>query len=238
MLRAVLFDFSGTLVHCGDAWWQLELQTTVRAPLTLLQERGLTGDAPIDLERADSIYATLRRSARDTAVEVSAYAAVRQAAAGLGLTIADGAIEAAVDDLFRSCLADITPVAGAHETLLALSAQDLILAVISNARHGAFVRWALERLDMAHFFRAIVVSADVQLRKPQPAIFLNTLASLGVAPAAAAFVGDYHPYDMVGAQAAGLRTVWLVESGKPPDNLAADLIISRLPELAAALPHL
>ena len=64
------------------------------------------------------------------------------------------------------------------------------------------------------------------------------LKTLGVEPHNAAFVGDYHPYDMVGAHAAGLRTIWMPEPGRPVDNLPADAVISSLRELIPALERL
>ncbi len=238
MIRAVLFDFSGTLVNCGDAWWKLELVTTVRAPLELLHERRQITVSDADLARADDLYARLKREARETGIEIAAHDAARQAAAALGLSLPDGLLDAAVDELFCACLADCLPIDGAVDMLSALQQQGLVLAVISNARHGLFVRWALERLDMARFFQAIVVSADVRLRKPRPEIFWDTLRELGIAPSQAAFVGDYHPYDMVGAQAAGMYSIWLVEPDQPHDDLPADLVIDRLADLPPAVARL
>jgi HAD superfamily hydrolase (TIGR01509 family) len=238
MISAVLFDFSGTLANCGDAWWKLELVTTVRAPLALLAERGAVTLSEQDLARADELYVDLRRVAKETGVEISAHDAARQAATALGLNAPDHMLDDAVDELFRACLPDVAPLDGAIEALQALRQSGLALAVISNARHGPFVSWALERLGMAGFFRQVVVSADVRLRKPRPEIFWNTLHDLGVPPCDAAFVGDYHPYDMVGARAAGLWAIWLLEPGKSHDDLPCDAVISSLPELPHALTQL
>jgi FMN phosphatase YigB (HAD superfamily) len=238
MINAVLFDFSGTLANCGERWWQLELTTTVHAPLALLHERGVVALDDVTLARADDLYADLKRVAKESGVEISAFEAARQAAATLHVGVPDAALEAAVDELFAACLGDVTPLDGAGDVLAELAHSGLALAVISNARHGPFVRWALQRLDLAHFFRSIIVSADVRLRKPRPEIYWNTLRDLGVSPANAAYVGDYYPYDMVGARAAGLRSVWLIEPGKPHDDLPADAVISSLRHLPEALDAL
>jgi HAD superfamily hydrolase (TIGR01509 family) len=232
MIRAVLFDFSGTLANCGDAWWNLEIVTTVRAPLTLLRERGvisLTDDA---LQRADDLYKDMKRVARETGIEISAQEATLQAADALGLDVTDDVLDATVDELFRACLPGTSPLDGALEMLRDLQRRNLTLAVISNARHGAFVPWTLDRLGMLPFFRSVVVSADVHLRKPRPEIYWDTLKQLGIAAADAAYVGDYHPFDMVGARAAGMYAIWLIEPGKPHDDLPADAVIHHLSELA------
>ena len=75
-------------------------------------------------------------------------------------------------------------------------------------RHGL-----LERVD------ATVFCMDVGWRKPHRAPFDRALSLLDVAAAEAIFVGDDHRWDVVGAQAAGLRPV-LLGSGlreAPPD---------------------
>ena len=231
VIRAVLFDFSGTLANCGAAWWALELTTTASAPLRLLRQRSVLSISDEALDCADQLYRKLHVAARTSGVEVSACEAARRVAASLGVAVADGALDAAVDELFRACLPDVVPIDGALDTLRELHHRSLALGVISNARYSPFVFWALKRLEMLPFFRTVVVSADVGLRKPQPEIFLNTLADLGIAAQEAAYVGDYYPYDMVGARAAGLHSVWLTDADKPHDDLPADLIISHLPDL-------
>lgn len=238
MIHAVLFDFSGTLANCGERWWNLELVATVRSPLTLLRQRGAIAISDDDLERAEELYKMMKQAAKESGVEISAQEATQQAAASLGLAVSAALINDTVDELFRACLPDTSPLDGAVATLEALQASGLAMAVISNARHGSFVPWTLKRLGMARFFRSIVVSADVHLRKPRPEIYWNTLAEMGVAPHEAAYVGDYWPYDMAGARAAGMRTIWLIEAGKPHDDLPADAVISGLPELLAVLTRL
>jgi HAD superfamily hydrolase (TIGR01509 family) len=238
MIRGVLFDFSGTLVNCGDAWLKLELVTTVRAPLTLLRQRGAVSVTDDQLDSADELYKAMKQTARDTGVEISAQEATRQAARELGLSLPDKLIDDVVDELFYACLPDAAPLDGAGAALQQLQQRGLTLAVISNARHGAFVPRALERLDMTRYLRTIVVSADVHLRKPRPEIYWNTLTGLGLSPSEAAYVGDYHPFDIVGANAAGLSSIWLVEPGRPHDDLPARVVISRLDQLGAALDSL
>jgi HAD superfamily hydrolase (TIGR01509 family) len=238
MMHAVLFDFSGTLVDCGPTWWALEVTTTVHAPLTILNKRGVISVSDAALQRADDLYAEMKRVARETCIEVSAQDALHRALAGLGLSVPDHVINQTVDEIFGACLPDAVARDGALETLQALQQQGLVAAVISNARYGPYVPQALDRLGMKPFLRSVTTSADARLRKPHPDIFRNVLAALDVAPHDAAFVGDYYPHDMAGARAAGMHAVWLVEPGQPRDNLPVDLVIARLPELLPALLQL
>jgi len=61
--------------------------------------------------------------------------------------------------------------------------------------------------------------------KPMPHIFRVALARLGVAPAEAAMVGDSLASDIAGAQAVGLRTIWLAPPGAATGDVHADLTI-------------
>lgn len=238
MIRAVLFDFSGTLADCGETWWRLELTSTVCAPLELLHGRGVLTLRDGDLARADSLYTDMQRRAKDTGIEISAHEALRQTADALGLHIPATMLDDAVDELFSACLPDVSALDGAAAMLAELVQRGLALAVISNARHGPFVHWALDQLGLACFFRSVVVSADVRLRKPRPEIFWNTLEPLAVAPAEAAYVGDYYPYDMVGARAAGMKSIWLRTPGKPAADQPADAVIACLSDVPPVIDAL
>ncbi len=71
--------------------------------------------------------------------------------------------------------------------------------------------------------------------KPMPSIFRAALARLGVSPEEAAMIGDNLASDVRGAQAVGLRTIWLA----PPDAVASevhpDLTIHAFAELTGRL---
>ena len=115
------------------------------------------------------------------------------------------------------------------ETLSALAARGLRLAVVSNWDRR--LPLLLERLGLAARFEAIVVSSAVGREKPDPAIFRAALAALGVAPEEAVHVGDHPREDVEGALAVGMRALHLDRSGRGGD--LADLA-GLLPWLATA----
>jgi REG-2-like HAD superfamily hydrolase len=94
---------------------------------------------------------------------------------------------------------------GARESLRSLSSRGWRLAVVSN--WDTRLRTLLEGFEMASIFDAIVVSAEVGIEKPDPRIFAVACERLGVEPAAAVMVGDSSEDDVLGARAAGLRTL-------------------------------
>ncbi len=90
------------------------------------------------------------------------------------------------------------------------------LALISNFDHPPHVHRLLDDLALRPFFDAVVVSGDVGVKKPDPAIFAPALAQTGLVADEVIFVGDSPEDDVAGAQAAGLWPVLIRRS------LAAD----------------
>lgn len=71
--------------------------------------------------------------------------------------------------------------------------------------------------------------------KPTPHIFRAALARLGVPPEGAAMVGDSLISDVQGAQAVGLRTIWLAPPGAVAGDVQPDLTIHAFAELRGRL---
>lgn len=109
------------------------------------------------------------------------------------------------------------------------------LAVISNGL-ARDQRRKLARLGLTERFAAIVISEEVDLQKPDPAIFACALDAIGASPSSAIYVGDNPAHDIVGAHAAGMRGVWIDrDDGLFPATAGADARITSLEELPALL---
>ena len=86
------------------------------------------------------------------------------------------------------------------------------LALISNFDHPPHIHQLLGELALRPFFDAVVVSGDVGVKKPDPAIFTPALEQTGLVADEALFVGDSPEDDVAGARAAGLRPVLIRRS--------------------------
>jgi putative hydrolase of the HAD superfamily len=93
-------------------------------------------------------------------------------------------------------------IPGAGEAVAGLASRGLALAVVANWDYT--LPEHLERLGLAHHFRAVVTSAEVGAPKPDPLPFRAALGALGIEPARALHIGD-DEVDERGAAAAGLR---------------------------------
>lgn len=92
-----------------------------------------------------------------------------------------------------------------------LQQMGLTLGIVANwaPSLARFVR----EFELDGFFTAVVSSAQVGARKPDPHIFRVALRQMGVGPDAALHVGPSVEEDVSGALAASVRPVWLDRTG-------------------------
>jgi putative hydrolase of the HAD superfamily len=91
-------------------------------------------------------------------------------------------------------------------------------------------------LGLDHYFEAIVVSGELNIRKPDPAIFEHMLRELDLSPAAAIYVGDNLEADIGGAHAARMAAVWINRLDATAGDFAPDAEITTLDDLLPLLP--
>ena len=109
------------------------------------------------------------------------------------------------------------------------------LAVVTNGA-SCLQREKLDYAGLADRFDVIVVSADVGVGKPDPAVFRHALQRLGAANGRAVMVGDSLARDVDGAEAAGLAAIWVNRARRArPDGRRMLVEIRSLAELAGAL---
>ena len=85
-----------------------------------------------------------------------------------------------------------------------------------------------------HYFKRVIESAVVGVRKPNPAIFALGVCALDLPASQVVVVGDTFDKDIAPAHSLGCRTVWikgLQWEEKPCDETMPDGIISRITEL-------
>lgn len=84
-------------------------------------------------------------------------------------------------------------------------------------------------------FDVVVISGDLGIAKPKPALFQHALARLGIAAEDAVMVGDSVERDVRGAEAAGVRGIWLNRDGASPPEPNGHAEISTLAALRGVL---
>lgn len=93
----------------------------------------------------------------------------------------------------------------------------------------------LNRIGLADVFEVSIAAHQTGCCKPDARIFRQACEMLSVAPEQAVYVGDDPHLDVLGAQRAGLRAVWLKRpelTTKPlPDDITPDAICTSLDDL-------
>lgn len=105
-------------------------------------------------------------------------------------------------------------------------ARQVALGTISNGSAD------LAAIGMAGHFRISIAAHQFGSAKPDPAIFQAACAALDVDPAETVYVGDDPLLDVVGAQKAGLRAVWMNRFDRVlPEHVRPDASCTNLLEL-------
>jgi putative hydrolase of the HAD superfamily len=220
VLRAVLFDWGGTLMR--DEWSDEIALEGHSAGLAALARDGLPDPATFTSYLREH-EAELFPLMSEDEIDISDVMAGSFRDHGVELTDDDVRLYLqAAQDVWSShyMLADST-----HALLEALRARGLKLALVSNtASPGWLLEPILERQGITERVDTVVLSSEVGKRKPHPAIFERALRELDVPSSEALFVGDRLEADVVGASRVGMKTVQAVwfRADEGPEGVEPD----------------
>lgn len=207
MIRAVLFDAVGTLIHLrepvGATYARYAAECGVQVSAGALQS------AFAGLLRGMPPMVFPGRTAADVRAEERGWwrTLVRSVFEAAGVATPFPNFEHCFERLFvHFSGADAWRAAtGAGDLLRALRGRGLRTGMVSNFDHR--LPALLDALDLAALLDAIVLPADAGAAKPDARIFAIALARLEVRADEAVYVGDDARDDIAGAQGAGLRAV-------------------------------
>ena len=231
MIRAVLFDWGGTLttlhsVDMLDAW---------RVAASVLAPDDIDRVAAALLEVEDEVWARTRGTLRSaTTAEV-----LRTASAAVGLPVDEVLHQRAVTSYLDHWAPTTVARPDARETLHALRECGLRTGLLSNthwprAQHEAW----LARDGLLDLLDVRVYTSDLDVVKPHEDAFGALLDAVGVDAGEAVFVGDRLWDDVYGAAQVGMRTVWIRNDVVPRYDVTPDATIDTLAELPAVIADL
>jgi len=234
-VRAVLFDFGGTLYDYGT------LEAAERESLVELARWAGIDAEPGVLQRAhrDAMRRVFRSYLpqrfylhRDL---------FRDAVIGMLADLGAPADAAALDRYrvaqWKRHARDFTLRAGVTDTLNALRTRGLHLGIVSNIDNDQLAH-LLELAAIAPYFDSIISSEQAQSCKPDPSIFETALRRAACASEEALFVGDTLAQDIAGANQVGLQSVllWHRQDRDPPTHEPRPRhVIRQIPDLLGLL---
>ena len=232
-IEAVVFDWGGTLSTFATSVRVEELWGPAAAAL---EPHSPHSHAQIAASLRATEDAFWQRTATDqragTLSDIVAEAHDR-----LGADVPEHALEAAALAYLEAWAPHIEHAADAAETLAALRAAGIRIAMLSNTHWPRdFHERFLARDGLAELIGARVYTSELAYMKPHPSTFAAALEAVGVVdPAHAVFVGDRPWDDIFGARRAGLRTALRTNALVPGYEVEPDIEIERLSELLVHL---
>lgn len=222
-IRAVLFDWDGTLVRDDS--------TAVLSPTGAVAHyaRHHLSFALRDEDFERAFQAVLPDyKPGDTTTCPSIHDLLAAAFTWLGWVVGTSDVEACGRLFFDAATGAQVAYDDARALLSSLRFRGYLTGVVTNAIFPAsLIDVRVNALGLSGYIDAVVSSADVGLAKPDAGPFLKALELLRVDPHEALFVGDRAETDVAGARAAGMRAVLLERRGRAREA-AGYLVIQRL----------
>lgn len=144
--------------------------------------------------------------------------------------------------LWRDCDGRRVPRSDVCRVVLELSDRGYLLGIIANTITETEIPDWLEADHLTEYFKTVVLSSKLGIRKPNPEIYWESARRIGVDPQKCVYVGDNLVRDVEGTQAAGFgMSIILLEPDtlkkEPPrDDVRPDRIINELSDLLDIFP--
>jgi putative hydrolase of the HAD superfamily len=144
--------------------------------------------------------------------------------------------------LFRQSKGRRVVVEGGRQVLEELGKRGYTLGIISNLIGTREIPEWLEKEDFGRYFKSVVLSSVLGIRKPSPTIYHEAARKAGVEPGKCAYIGDNLNRDVTGTRLAGFGMIVIMTT---PEKLAEtpvnaenrpDRIIYRFQELLEVFP--
>ena len=224
-LKAVLFDFGGTLDSEGVPWPQRFFP--------IYRDLGVAADWDPFLKafyRSDDELPTRHRLPG-----LDLHRTIELQAAGVLEVLAPARVDLA-PEVARRFSADSRSQFARNRPLLEALRERFKLAVVSNFYGN--LEGILRAEGLFDLFDAVADSGKVGRIKPDAAIFRHVLDPLGITPSEAFMVGDSLPRDIRGAEALGMPHAWIDPAGQGaccPSGRSIR-VLSELSDLALPTP--
>lgn len=228
MIKGIIFDYGGTIDSRGTHWSEVIWQGYTKCCAPVSKERFREAYVYAERELARTRHILPHHDFHDVMsikIRIELQYLVREGiftqeqAGEYASPIADYCYNEA-----RTCVEEARPVL---EKLYA----DYPMVLVSNFYGN--IETVLADFGLDRYFRSIIESAVVGVRKPDPRIFELGVEALGLKPEEVLVVGDSYSKDILPAEKAGCRIAWLKGKGwtDAEDTVTHPGIIKNLAEL-------
>lgn len=241
-IRAILFDFGGTLMYGRQDWTPIVAKADDVLTEHLRTQGMEINPSTFPLEFRKNLDEYFKQREKDL-LETTYMFVLRELLGNKGYDdIASDVLRGALDKLFSVTQANWALEEDAIPTLQTLKAKGYNLGIISNAGDDTDVQQLARGFGITEYFDFILTSAACSYRKPHPRIFELALSNWYCPPNEAVMVGDNLVADIRGAQNVGIYGIWINRRADPDmekqEQVQPDASLASLSELPAILDHL
>jgi putative hydrolase of the HAD superfamily len=238
-IRAILFDLGGTLMFARDPWLPIQ----VRADLVFaetLQAQGVEIE-PAEFARSfrkrlNEYYIRREQNLFETTYSSVAFELLRENGYSKST---EAVVRSALDALFAVTQSNWVLEPDAISMLKTMQNSGYRMGLVSNAGDNKDVLQLAEKFRIESFFDFILTSATCSYRKPHPRIFQVAVAHWNIPASEIAMVGDTLEADILGANNAGLFSIWITRRADPQadhlERIQPDLSLPALADIPPAL---
>ena len=221
--EALAFDMYGTLVDPIRIWKQLEHYI------------------PDDAQRIAEIWRQkqLEFTFRLTAMErYEDFEQVTRKALDYALAVSGHSLETQQKNSLMAQYNDLERFADVEHGLQRLKDAGYTMVVFSNGS-PTMLTGIMNAANLNPYFKGFVSVDEVKVYKPSPIVYRHVASSLG-RPLDQVRLISSNPFDVIGAEAAGMQATWVNRSGGLFDTLAPmpQMVVKSLAELANLLAPL
>lgn len=206
MIQGIIFDYGGTLdsrgVHWSEVLWQGYQHASVPIDKETFRTAYVEGERALARERIilpqDNFHTLLRKK---VAIEIS-YLPTQPDEVTRQQWVDE--IAAYCDNAARTCIDEARP-------MLEQLHERFPMMLVSNFYGN--IDEVLRDYDIRHFFKGIIESAVVGIRKPNPTLFRLGVDALEMQPEHVLVVGDSLKKDIQPAEQLGCQVLWLKGKG-------------------------
>ena len=197
-IEAIFLDVGNTLrIVLQDA----EFMAQARQQIAKLTDTQMPPDAFVEM--LEGRYQVLRKRAKEKLIEASEKEMWTKWMLPDFPTEMIAPLSGKLTRLWRNCDGRRVPRDDVKETVIELSRRGYLLGIIANTITETEIPDYLEEYGLTEYFKTVVLSSKVGIRKPNPEIYWEAARRIGVEPAKCVYVGDNPVRDVEGTRAAG-----------------------------------
>lgn len=240
---ALFFDLGNTLIYFSGDWAQVFSQAKIEL-IKQLKKDGVDVHEEAFIEEFSRRINEYHNERESGYVEHTTATILKSLLSEYGYPgIPEKDIRSALKAMYTISQGRWHPDTDTLPILKSLKEKGYRLGIISNAADDSDVQTLVDKAQLRPLFDRILSSAAAGIRKPHPRIFNMVLDEWKIEPSRAAMIGDNLSADILGANNAGLFSIWItkyVDSPDidPTDNIQPDATISTLRELPNLLESL